>query len=110
MAGPKGRDVGLALSFPIGCMVAHALRGHLDANESINALIISLLDSYATCISEAGKTPEEVASIIRNAAGWAGCFQFFAFYFLDVHVDFYSLEREGGKKYVKDAMGVLGLS
>eukprot|EP00985_Skeletonema_marinoi_P011413 scaffold5434_cov92-Skeletonema_marinoi.AAC.1 len=71
MAGPKGRDVGLALSFPIGCMVAHALGGHLDANESINAFIISLLDSYAACMSEAGKSPEEVASIIRNVTGWA---------------------------------------
>jgi len=69
MAGPKGRDVGLALSFPIGCMVAHTMRGHLDANESTNAFIISLLDSYAACMSEAGKTPEEVASIIRNVAG-----------------------------------------
>eukprot|EP00984_Skeletonema_dohrnii_P039027 scaffold42952_cov255-Skeletonema_dohrnii-CCMP3373.AAC.1 len=94
MAGPKGRDVGLALSFPIGCMVAHALGGHLDSNESINAFIISLLDSYAACMSQAGKSPEEVASIIRNVIGWAGCFQFFAFYFLDVQMAEFPCETE----------------
>ncbi|KAK1744277.1 protein kinase-like domain superfamily protein [Skeletonema marinoi] len=109
MAGPKGRDVGLALSFPIGCMVAHALGGHLDANESINAFIISLLDSYAACMSEAGKSPGEVASIIRNVTGWAGWFQFLAFYFLDVQMVDFPCETEHDRKYVKDAMGVLGL-
>jgi len=109
MAGPKGRDVGLALSFPIGCMVAHALGGHLDANESINAFINSLLDDYASCMSEAGKTPEEVASIIRNVTGWAGWFQFLAFYYLDVQMVEFPCEGAGDKQYVKDAMGVLGL-
>jgi hypothetical protein len=142
MAGPKGRDIGLALSFPIGCMVAHALSGHLDANESINAFIISLLDSYAACMVEAGKTPEEVSSIIRNGeknsvlllirvcaiitflsinslltycmspsavTGWAGWFQFLAFYFLDVQMVNFPCETEHDRKYVKNAMGVLGL-
>lgn len=109
MAGPKGRDVGLALSFPIGCLVAHALGGHLDANESINAFIISLLDTYALRMSEAGKTPEEVASIIRNVTGWTGWFQFLAFYFLNVQMVDFPCETEHDRKYVRDAMGVLGL-
>ena len=109
MAGPKGRDVGLALSFPIGCMVAHALGGHLDANKTINAYINSLLDTYAECMSEAGKTPEEVASIMRNVTGWAGWFQFLAFYYLDVQMVDFPCENENDKQYVKDAMGVLGL-
>eukprot|EP00986_Skeletonema_menzelii_P017659 scaffold20957_cov144-Skeletonema_menzelii.AAC.4 len=109
MAGPKGRDVGLALSFPIGCMVAHALKGHLDANESINTFIISLLDTYAKCMSEAGKTPEEVASIMRNVTGWAGWFMFLAFYYLGVQLVDFPCESEHDKNYVKDAMGVLGL-
>ena len=109
MAGPKGRDVGLALSFPIGCMVAHALGGHLDASESINAFIISLLDSYAACMSESGKSPEDVASIIRNVTGWTGWFQFLAFYFLDVQMVDFPCETEHDRNYVKDAMGVLGL-
>ncbi|KAL7530920.1 hypothetical protein ACHAXR_009503 [Thalassiosira sp. AJA248-18] len=110
MAGPHGRDVGLALSFPIGCMVAHALGGHLGANESINAFIVSLLDSYATCMSEAGKTPEEVALIIRNVTGWAGWFQFLGFYFLDVQMENFPCETEHDRKYVKDAMGTLGVN
>lgn len=109
MAGPKGRDVGLALSFPIGCMVAHALGGHLDANESINAFINSLLDDYASFMSEAGKTLEDVASIIRNVTGWTGWFQFLAFYYLNVQMVDFPCESAGDKKYVKDAMGVLGL-
>lgn len=109
MAGPKGRDVGLVLSFPIGCMIAHALSGHLDANESINAFIVSLLDSYVACMSEAGKTPEEVSSIIRNLCGWTGWFQFLAFYHLDVQNNFFPCETEYERKYVQNAMGVLGL-
>lgn len=109
MAGPKGRDVGLALSFPISCMVAHALGGHLDANESINVFIVTLLDSYAACMSEAGKTPEEVALIIRNVTGWTGWFQFLAFYYLDVQIVDFPCETEHDMKYVKDAMGILGL-
>ncbi len=68
----KGRRLGTFFSDRIH--VAHALRDHLDANESINAFIISLLDSYAACMSETGKIPEEVASIIRNVAGWADAF------------------------------------
>lgn len=109
MAGPKGRDVGLVLSFPIGCMIAHALSGHLDANESINAFIVSLLDSYVACMSEAGKTPTEVSSIIRNLCGWTGWFQFLAFYLLDVQTNFFPCETEYERKYVQNAMGVLGL-
>lgn len=108
MAGPKGRDVGLALSFPVGCLVAHALAGHLDANESINKFIVDLLDSYTECMNRAGKTPEEVASILRNVAGWTGWFQFLAFYFLNVQVCDFPCETEHERKYVRDSMGVSG--
>jgi thiamine kinase-like enzyme len=108
MAGPKGRDVGLALSFPIGCMVAHALAGHLDANESINDYIVTLIDSYMECMAKAGKTEEELASIMRNIPAWIGWFQFLAFYFLDVQMVNFPCESEHDRKYVKDSMGVLG--
>jgi thiamine kinase-like enzyme len=109
MAGPKGRDVGLALSFPIGCMVAHALAGHLEANHSINEYIVTLLDSYMECMAKAGKTEEELASIMRNIPAWTGWFQFLAFYFLECQLIHFPCETEHDRKYVKDAMGVLGL-
>lgn len=89
--------------------MAHALGGHLDASESINAFIVSLLDTYALRMSEAGKTPEEVASIIRNAAGWAGYFQLCCFYRLGLQIVDFPCETEHDRKYVRDAMGVLGL-
>lgn len=107
-AGPMGRDVGLAMSFPIGCMVAHALNGHMDANKSINQYISSLLDSYSARMIEAGKTPEEMAAITRNAIGWCGCFQFAVFYFLNVQL-FFPVEGEENTKYLIDSMGILGL-
>ena len=41
--GPQGRDIGLALSFPIGCLICFGLNGQIEANESIEVYITSLL-------------------------------------------------------------------
>ena len=60
------------------------------------------------CMNRAGKTPEEVASILRNVAGWTGWFQFLAFYFLNVQVCDFPCETEHERKYVRDSMGVSG--
>ena len=101
--------MGLSLSFPIACMVAHALNGHTEANESISAHINSLIDTYLSRMKEAGKkTPNEMASILRNIAGWCGWFQYMAFYVQRVF-DTFPVDDDVNKCRVQDAMGILGL-
>ena len=62
--GPQGRDIGLALSFPIGCLICFGLNGQIEANESIEMYITSLLDEYLKLMSEAGKSANEQASVM----------------------------------------------
>ena len=57
--GPQGRDIGLALSFPIGCLICFGLNGQIEANESIEVYITSSLDEYLELMSEAGKSANE---------------------------------------------------
>ena len=109
MAGPKGRDIGLALSFPIGCMLAHGLNGQPEANESIELFINSLIDSYLECMKDSGKTEDELAAILRNIIGWSGWFQYLAFYMLGVQMEFFPVETEEKTGRMKDAVGLLGL-
>eukprot|EP00581_Thalassiosira_minuscula_P005570 CAMPEP_0183735376 /NCGR_PEP_ID=MMETSP0737-20130205/46467_1 /TAXON_ID=385413 /ORGANISM="Thalassiosira miniscula, Strain CCMP1093" /LENGTH=577 /DNA_ID=CAMNT_0025969101 /DNA_START=66 /DNA_END=1796 /DNA_ORIENTATION=- len=106
MAGPIGKDIGLALAYPIGCMIAHALNGHADANASIETFINTLMDTYCAKMTEAGKTPKEIDAIVRNIVGWTGWFQYFTFYIMDVFP--FPAESDASKLRLRDALGVLG--
>ena len=108
-SGPIGQDVGFALSFPIGCLIAHALNGHSDAVDSIKQYINALIDAYLARMMEAGKTAAELADILCNLIGWCGWFQYGVFYVQNVMVDFFPTETEENKKHAHDAMGILGL-
>ncbi|KAL9186324.1 hypothetical protein ACHAXT_005562 [Thalassiosira profunda] len=109
MAGPMGRDVGLALSFPIGCMIAHALEGHAMSLEGIEMYVRDLIDAYCAEMEKAGKTPEEVSFVVRNIVGWCGWFQYLAFYILNCQGDLFPVENEESVPLLRDAVGVLGL-
>ena len=61
-------DIGLALSFPIGCLLAHGLNGQPEANESIELFINSLIDSYLECLKDSGKTEDEIVHDAGRAA------------------------------------------
>ena len=108
-SGPKGRDAGLALSFPIGCLIAHALNGQTEANESIEVFINGFIDAYLARMAEAGKSSEEVAAILRNVIGWSGWFQYLAFYILNVQMESFPCETEEKIGRLRDANGILGL-
>ncbi len=107
-SGPLGRDIGLALSFPFGCMIAHSLNGQAAATASIEVYTNGLLDAYCSRMAEAGKTPEELASILRHIAGWCGWFQYLAFYILNVQ-DSFPVGPDTNRSRHHDALGVLGL-
>jgi hypothetical protein len=107
-SGPIGLDVGLALSFPMGCMIAHALNGQSEACNSIKVFINTLLDTYCSRMIVARKTPIEMARVLRNIAGTCGNFMFVAFYMLHVQ-DSFPVESSSDKEYLLDAIGILGL-
>lgn len=107
MAGPQGRDIGLALSFPVGCLIAHALNGQSEANESIEVFINTIIDTYLSRMEEAGKTPEEIAALLRNIAGWCGWFQYLGCYILGM-VESYPVESDETVGRHRDALGTLG--
>jgi len=113
MAGSIGQDVGKAIAFPIGCLIAHAMSGHKEANESIQAHINILIDTYFSRLREDGKTEDELASILKNIAGWCGWFQYIAFYLFreDPHnsqVHNFPVELVN-KAHLCDSIGVLSL-
>mmetsp|Transcript_1950 Transcript_1950/g.4587 ORF Transcript_1950/g.4587 Transcript_1950/m.4587 type:complete len:513 (+) Transcript_1950:316-1854(+) len=108
MVGPIGRDIGVSLGLPVSYMIYHALSGNLDANESIEAHINALLDTYCSRMVEAGKTPEDMAAILREIAGWCGWGQYTCNYVLSM-LDFFPMGCEESKRYLRDALGVLGL-
>lgn len=113
MAGSIGQDVGKGLAFPIGCLISHAMSGHMEANDSIQAHINILIDTYFSRLKEAGKTEDELASILKIIAGWCGWFQYIAFYLFrdDPHnsqVHNFPVEVVN-KAHLCDSIGVLSL-
>ena len=112
-SGAIGQDVGKALSFPIGCLIAHALSGHLEANESIEKHNNTLIDSYLARMAEAGKSEGELASILRNIAGWCGWFGYVAYYLFREdpnHSQVHTFPvQEINKGHLCDSIGILSL-
>eukprot|EP00970_Alexandrium_tamarense_P005522 scaffold905_cov223-Alexandrium_tamarense.AAC.30 len=56
---PIGSDIGTAMSFPIACILAHALNGNLSPQQSIEAYIDSLWNQCHTLMTKAGKLPSK---------------------------------------------------
>ena len=104
-SGPIGHDIGLALSFPIGCMIAHGMKGQWEADQSIEVYINSLLDTYRSRMVEAGKTTEDMAKILRSIVGTCGMFMYF--YIMGVH-DTFPVDAKNKSRH-HHALGVLGL-
>lgn len=107
MAGPIGRDIGLAITFPLSCMIAHGLKGQVGAIQSIEVFINSLLDTYCSRMVEAGKTTKEMAKIMRNIVGTLGMFEYLAYYIL--RVPHYAPVDAQDKERHYDSVGILGL-
>jgi len=52
-----------------------------------------------------GKTPEDMAAILREIAGWCGWGQYTCNYVLNM-LDFFPMDCEESKRYLHDAHGV----
>ena len=111
MAGPIGKDVGSALSFPIGCMIAHGLNGRLEANVCIDNYVNTLLDTYLSRIEVDGKATEEIVATLRNIFGWCGRFLYFVFYVRNDQEQgrLFPVHSDMNKERLRDSLGVLGL-
>ncbi|KAL3782952.1 hypothetical protein ACHAW5_002733 [Stephanodiscus triporus] len=111
MAGPIGKDVGSALSFPIGCMIAHGMNGRLDANVCIDKYVNTLLDTYLSQIEVDGKTVEQVVATLRNIFGWCGRFLYFVYYVRNDQEQgrLFPVYSDLSKERLRDSLGVLGL-
>lgn len=108
MAGPMGRDVGLAISFPIACYVAHALNG--EVVQSIFEYITVLVDCYLDKMEEAaGITDSKKVVLYRNIIGWSGWFQFIALHWKKCQDSYPDKGNASNAAYVQDSMGLLGL-
>ena len=110
MVGPHGRDCGLVLSWPLACMVAHALNNtESHANIQIRHFIETFLICYLSEMSS-GRTAEEIAHIYRRCFGWAGWFMVAAFYLQDGFIgEAPGAENKKTREYIRDSMGLLGL-
>eukprot|EP01083_Nonionella_stella_P234795 826244_1 len=109
IAGSKGRDIGWAIPFPIMCMVSNALNGNIEATESIELHINTLIDTYLSRMADAWNTPSELAAILRTGVGWTGWFMYLIFYGLRAQTEFLPVESEVSRDRVRDSMGVLGM-
>jgi hypothetical protein len=106
--GPIGSDIGTAMSFPIACILSHALNGNLSPQQSIEAYIDSLWNQYHTLMTKAGKTAEQMATIHRVIIRWCGWFNYWTIYFCVRFPVYFPAEKED-QNTVKDVTGLLGL-
>ena len=107
MAGPVGRDVGLALAFPIACYIAHALKGRIVG--SIREYIDTLVDNYLSKMEKVGMRGHNRVSLYRNIMGWCGWLQFLPLHMMKARDTFTGNDSEADLTFVRDALGVLGL-
>ncbi len=73
ISGPMGRDIGEFFGFPVACILAHGLNGHMVAVKSILKIFNQFWMEYADALSERSQLHEEcLVGIYRSAIGWAG--------------------------------------
>ena len=88
-------------------MIAHAMNGREDACSSIKVYMNTLLDSYCSHMTEAGRSSFEMETILRDVAGLCGHFLYHIYYVIHCH-DFFPVESGVDKEYLWDAFGILG--
>ena len=112
-AGPIGRDIGLAWSWPVSCLLAHAISGHAySVDDSFLGIIEKLWEEYAAVMADNGKDEEFLCKTYRNCIAWAGWFCFLAHYVLKVQVEFLPIDdaaSEEDRAALDNAIGVVGL-
>ena len=111
IAGCQGRDLGLAYTWPVACIVAHAINGNKHSSESILDCLSLLWTEYASALKELGQKDEErLCTIYRSVIGQLGGHMFFAYFSLGIAMD--ALPLEGNLVSIataRESLGYLGL-
>lgn len=105
-AGPLGYDAGLVLTWPIVCVMAHALSGNEDGWKNVAIFVENFMSEYMSKMIELGKTPGELSIIYRRIVAQCGWFCFSAFYVNGCFID-ESPCRD--KALLRDSLGTFAL-
>ena len=111
MVGPIGRDAGLALSWPVSCLLAHSLLGDENAKANISEAMDILWDEYAGVLRSKGKDEEFLRMTYRNSIAWLGWFVFFVHYSNRAQTEFLPVEyvSEADQSELFQSIGVASL-
>lgn len=111
MVGPIGRDIGLAWTWPVSCLLAHSLLGNQEAKTNISEAMAVLWDEYADVLRSKGKDDEFLRTTYRNSIAWLGWFVFYVHYANGAQTEFLPIENvsEADRKELFQSIGVASL-
>ena len=111
MMGPIGRDVGLAWTWPLSCLLAHSLLGNQEAKANISEAMAVLWDEYADILRSKGKDEEFLRTTYRNSIAWLGWFVFYVHYANGAQTEFLPVENvsEADRSELFQSIGVSSL-
>ena len=111
MVGPIGRDVGLAWTWPVSCLLAHSLLGNENAKANVSEAMDILWDEYAAILLSKGKDEEFLRMTYRNSIAWLGWFVFYVHYSNRTQTEFLPIENvsEADQSELFQSIGVASL-
>lgn len=114
VVGPVGLDIGFPMSFPIACILWHAMLGRPDAATHILDALDAFWDNYVAAGSAVSKTDERyLRDAYLNGLGWCGISMLFSFYILVTFVDHLTYPEgrlgEVQRAKVMESIGIVGL-
>jgi len=106
-----GRDIALFYTFPVSCIVAHAINGNKQSAEKILDLINLFWTEYTSALHEfSQKDSKDLCAIYRSVVGQLGWWNFHVNYVLDIHIEFLPFEGNlTSAAKAKESLGYLGL-
>jgi Phosphotransferase enzyme family len=113
IVGPRGRDLGMLLGWPIACALWHAHQWR----DLIAFDILASMDHLWTCyaqelmLQQPNLSPDDLAAIYRNGLAWCGWFLFVSLYVFGVTMEHftYEVDTEAEHEKVLESIGMVGL-
>lgn len=111
MVGPIGRDIGLAWTWPLSCLLAHSLLGNDEAKSNISEAMDVLWNEYAHILRSKGKDEEFLRHTYRNSIAWLGWFVLYVHYANGAQTEFLPIENvpEIDRRELFQSIGVASL-
>lgn len=106
--GPIGRDIGLAWSWPISCLLAHAAMGNSEKVDIADAITF-LWDEYEKVLRAKGKDETFLRETYKNCLAYAGWFVFYVHYHLRAQTEFLPIDQRMNEKERQELFNSFGL-